>query len=87
VNDLEIVRAFTDLARAVTADSAVTAAPVTTTVRAVIVTVTPSPLTARVGIATTATPVTNTIPGYTPAAGHVVVVARVGRRQYITGKI
>jgi hypothetical protein len=80
--DLE--RAFNDLARAVTAGSVVTAAPATSTVRAVVVTVTP--LTARVGIAETATPVTNSIPGYSPVVDDVVVVARVGRRQFITGK-
>ena len=58
--------------------------PATSTVRAVIVATTP--LLARVGIAETATPVTNSIPGYTPVVDDVVVVARVGRRQYITGK-
>lgn len=83
-DDAELVRAFTDLARAATAGSTVTAAPTTATVRGVITST--SPLRARVGIATTATPVINGAAGYTPTVGHVVVIARTGHRQFITGR-
>jgi hypothetical protein len=84
VNELELARAFTDLAAAVTASSTVTAAPGTSTLRGVITST--APLRARVGIAATATLVTNGATGYTPVIGDVVVVARTGHRQYITGR-
>jgi hypothetical protein len=82
--ELELARAFIDLARAATGLSTVTAAPATTTTRGVITST--APLLARVGIADTATPVTNSATGYTPVVGDVVVVARTGHRQYITGR-
>jgi hypothetical protein len=86
MNDLqELTIAFADLARATLTPSVVTDAPPVTTVRGVITST--SPLRARVGIATTWTSVTNTIVGYTPAIGHVVVISRTGHRQFITGKV
>ena len=83
-SDRALQRAFNDLARAATTPSVVTGGPVTSTARGVVVST--SPLRARVGIAESWTSVTNTIPGYTPVIGHVVVISRQGRRQYITGK-
>ena len=83
--DRQLERAFIDLARAVTSSSTVTGGPPSSTVRGVVITTTP--LTVRVGIAQTATPAVNTDAGYTPAVGHVVVISRVGRRQFITGRI
>lgn len=80
----ELDQALLDLAHAVTAASVLTGNPATSTSRGVVTSTTP--LRARVGIATTATSVTNSLPGYTPAVGHVVVVTRSGRHQFITGK-
>lgn len=81
----ELSRAFIDLAKAVTSPSTVTGAKPTPMLRAVVTSATP--LLVRVGIAETPTPAVNTDTGYTPAPGDVVVVSRVGRRQFIVGKI
>jgi hypothetical protein len=83
-DDVELARAFIDLANAATAGSTVTAAPATTTVRGVITSTTP--LQVRVGIAASATSATNAATGYTPTVGHVVIIARTGHRQFITGR-
>jgi hypothetical protein len=82
---LELTRAFNDLARAAAPPPIVTGAPATKTVRGVITST--SPLRARVGIATAWTTVTNTVVGYTPVIGHVVVISRTGHRQFITGRV
>jgi hypothetical protein len=83
-DDVDLARAFIDLANAATAGSSVTAAPSTSTLRGVITST--SPLRVRVGIATTATLAVNAAAGYTPTVGHVVIVARTGHRQFITGR-
>ena len=82
--DLELAQSLIDFANAVTGASTVTGGPATTTTRGVVTST--APLLARVGIADTATPITNSATGYTPVVGHVVVVARTGHRQYITGR-
>lgn len=84
-NELELSKAFTELARAVTGDSVVTSGPGSSTVRGVVTAI--APLRARVGIADTSTSVTNSLPGYVPVIGDVVNVSRSGRRQYIIGKV
>lgn len=82
----DLTRALTDLAHVVSADSALTKPPVTTTARAVITSLVGDGIAkARVGIALTPTTCFNSLPNYVPTVNDVVTITRNSRRQYITG--